>query len=57
MPRRGAQAAAAGLFVWLQYLLPQHALSRLVLRATRVRAPLVQEPADPRLSQALSAST
>jgi phosphatidylserine decarboxylase len=27
------------LFVWLQYLLPQHALSRLVLRATRVRAP------------------
>jgi len=26
------------LFVWLQYVLPQHALSRLVLRATRVRA-------------------
>ncbi len=26
------------LFVWLQYLLPQHALSRLVLRATRVRS-------------------
>jgi phosphatidylserine decarboxylase len=26
------------LFVWFQYLLPQHALSRLVLRATRVRA-------------------
>lgn len=26
------------LFVWLQYLLPQHALSRLVLKATRVRA-------------------
>ena len=25
------------LFVWLQYLLPQHGLSRLVLRATRVR--------------------
>jgi phosphatidylserine decarboxylase len=25
------------LFVWFQYLLPQHALSRLVLRATRVR--------------------
>ena len=25
------------LFVWLQYLLPQHALSRLVLAATRVR--------------------
>jgi phosphatidylserine decarboxylase len=27
------------LFVWIQYLLPQHALSRLVLHATRVRAP------------------
>jgi phosphatidylserine decarboxylase len=27
------------LFVWFQYLLPQHALSRLVLHATRVRAP------------------
>lgn len=26
------------LFVFLQYLLPQHALSRLVLRATRVRS-------------------
>jgi phosphatidylserine decarboxylase len=25
------------LFVWLQYLLPQHALSRLILAATRVR--------------------
>ena len=25
------------LFVWLQYLLPQHGLSRLVLAATRVR--------------------
>lgn len=25
-------------FVWFQHLLPQHALSRLVLRATRVRA-------------------
>ena len=25
------------LFVWLQYVLPQHGLSRLVLRATRVR--------------------
>jgi len=30
---------AGRLFVWLQYLLPQHALSRLVLLATRVRAP------------------
>jgi phosphatidylserine decarboxylase len=27
------------LFVWFQYLLPQHALSRLILHATRVRAP------------------
>jgi phosphatidylserine decarboxylase len=27
------------LFVWFQYLLPQHAVSRLVLHATRVRAP------------------
>lgn len=27
------------LFVWLQYLLPQHGLSRLIHRATRVRAP------------------
>lgn len=27
------------LFVWFQYLLPQHTLSRLVLRATRVRTP------------------
>ena len=27
------------LFVSFQYLLPQHALSRLILRATRVRAP------------------
>ena len=26
-------------FVWLQYLLPQHGLSRLVLAATRVRTP------------------
>ena len=26
------------LFVWLQYLLPQHALSRLILAATRVRS-------------------
>jgi phosphatidylserine decarboxylase len=27
------------LFVWLQYVLPQHALSRLVLAATRLRMP------------------
>jgi phosphatidylserine decarboxylase len=27
------------IFVWLQYIMPQHGLSRLVLAATRVRAP------------------
>jgi phosphatidylserine decarboxylase len=27
------------LFIWFQHVLPQHALSRLVLRATRVKAP------------------
>jgi phosphatidylserine decarboxylase len=27
------------LFVWFQHVLPQHALSRLILRATRVRVP------------------
>ena len=27
------------LWVWIQYLLPQHGLSRLVLAATRVRTP------------------
>jgi phosphatidylserine decarboxylase len=27
------------LFVWFQYLLPQHSLSRLILAATRVRTP------------------
>ena len=30
---------AGRAFVYLQYLLPQHALSRLILHATRVRAP------------------
>ena len=35
--RRGRLAGR--LFVWLQYILPQHGLSRLVLAATRVRAP------------------
>ncbi len=44
MSAEGATAAAGGgfrgrLFVWFQYLLPQHGLSRLVLAATRVRAP------------------
>jgi phosphatidylserine decarboxylase len=39
----GASGTAGGgfrgrLFVWFQYLLPQHGLSRLVLAATRVRA-------------------
>jgi phosphatidylserine decarboxylase len=32
-------AAGGRWFVWLQYILPQHALSRLVLAATRVRVP------------------
>jgi phosphatidylserine decarboxylase len=32
-------AAGSRWFVWLQYILPQHALSRLILRATRVRIP------------------
>jgi phosphatidylserine decarboxylase len=27
------------LFAWLQYILPQHGISRLVLKATRVRTP------------------
>jgi phosphatidylserine decarboxylase len=31
-------AAGRRLFVWVQYVLPQHALSRLMLAATRVRA-------------------
>lgn len=39
--RGGAGAGRGGirdrLFVWFQYLLPQHGLSRLVLAATRVR--------------------
>jgi len=30
--------SSARLFVWFQHVLPQHALSRLVLRATRARA-------------------
>src|ERR1700730_13111461 len=38
---RGGGASGGGsrgrLFVWLQYLLPQHPLSRLILAATRVR--------------------
>ena len=33
----GTAGAGGRLFVWIQYLLPQHALSRLVLAATRVR--------------------
>ena len=32
-------AIGGRLFVWLQYVLPQHALSRLILAATRVRTP------------------
>jgi phosphatidylserine decarboxylase len=33
----GGDGLRGRLFVWLQYVLPQHALSRLVLRATRIR--------------------
>ena len=41
----GANSGAAGghararLFVWLQHVLPQHRISRSMLRATRVRSP------------------
>ncbi len=39
-PRRSAiRTSATRLFVLLQYLLPQHALSRLVMVATRARTP------------------
>jgi phosphatidylserine decarboxylase len=34
-----ANGVRARLFVWLQYVLPQHAMSRVVLAATRVRTP------------------
>ena len=34
-----SDAIGGRLFVWLQYVLPQHALSRLILAATRVRTP------------------
>jgi phosphatidylserine decarboxylase len=34
-----AGGGGARLFVWLQHILPQHAMSRLVLAATRVRVP------------------
>jgi phosphatidylserine decarboxylase len=40
MSPTGGNAGLRGrLFVWLQYLLPQHGLSRLILAATRVRVP------------------
>jgi phosphatidylserine decarboxylase len=40
MQRPSALAALRGrLFAWLQYILPQHGISRLVLKATRVRNP------------------
>jgi phosphatidylserine decarboxylase len=35
--RAGRNGLRGRLFVWLQYLLPQHPLSRLILAATRVR--------------------
>src|SRR5207248_10704340 len=39
-----ADSVRTRLFVALQYLLPQHFLSRVVRAITRVRAPLVREP-------------
>jgi phosphatidylserine decarboxylase len=43
MSSAGAAGVGGGLrgriFVWLQYLLPQHGISRLILAATRVRVP------------------
>ena len=39
MSGSGEDGVFGRLFVWLQYVLPQHALSRLVLRATRIRTP------------------
>jgi hypothetical protein len=38
-PGAATGRAGARLFVWLQYVLPQHGLSRAVLAATRVRRP------------------
>jgi phosphatidylserine decarboxylase len=38
-PNPSAGGIRGRLFVWLQYVLPQHMLSRLVLAATRVRTP------------------
>jgi phosphatidylserine decarboxylase len=38
-PGAGLSAFAERLFVWFQYLLPQHGISRLVHAATRVRTP------------------
>ncbi|TLZ23502.1 MAG: hypothetical protein E6K30_00385, partial [Gammaproteobacteria bacterium] len=39
-----ADSVRTRLFVALQYLLPQHFLSRVVRAITRVRTPLVREP-------------
>ncbi len=47
----------ARLFIWFQYLLPQHGLSRLVLAATRVRTPWFKNALIRGFLQALSAST
>jgi phosphatidylserine decarboxylase len=38
-PDRQGPGIRGRLFVWLQYVLPQHGLSRLILAATRVRTP------------------
>lgn len=39
VPNPSKAGLGGRLFVWLQYVLPQHALSRLVLVASRVRIP------------------
>jgi phosphatidylserine decarboxylase len=38
-PPSSAAVLHGRLFAWLQFILPQHAISRLVLKATRVRLP------------------
>jgi phosphatidylserine decarboxylase len=38
-PSSSAAALRGRLFAWLQHILPQHGISRLVLAATRVRTP------------------
>ena len=37
MSQEGSAGLRGRLFVWLQYVLPQHGVSRVVLAATRIR--------------------